>query len=166
MLKLWAPWRIDYLTGEKPEGCVFCDLPKENNDRENLILYRDAEIFVIMNRYPYTNGHLLIVPYRHTSEFGDLSSSELAVCMKLLQTSQKHLLATMRPEGFNIGLNLGKVAGAGIHEHLHFHIVPRWGGDTNFMPVFSDARVISQHLLETYDQLRPHFQGHGPVEEA
>ncbi len=158
MDKIWAPWRMEYLKSKKPKGCIFCVKPKEDRDLDNLILHRGKRAFVIMNRYPYTNGHLMIVPYLHTSDFQALTPPVVRESFALLQRSQNILEELMHPEGFNIGLNLGKVAGAGIHEHIHFHIVPRWNGDTNFMPVLAEARVISEHLLETYDKLLPLFR--------
>ncbi len=158
MNKLWAPWRMEYLVGKRPDGCVFCQTPQENEDRENLILYRGKEVFVIMNRYPYTNGHLMVVPYMHKSDLSDMSNEILMETFNLLKQCQEFLRQSVCPEGFNVGLNLGKAGGAGIHEHLHFHIVPRWAGDTNFMPVLGDCRVISEHLLDTYDRLLPYFQ--------
>ena len=158
MNKLWAPWRMEYLVGEKPDYCVFCRTSSENDDRENLILYRGKNVFVIMNRYPYTNGHLMVVPYVHKSDLADMDDETLLETFVLLKQCQAILRESSCPEGFNVGLNLGKAGGAGIHEHLHFHIVPRWAGDTNFMPVIGDCRVISEHLLDTYDRLFPFFQ--------
>ncbi len=155
---LWAPWRIDYILSEKETGCIFCKKPGENNDLENLILYRGKFSFVIMNRYPYNSGHLMVVPYRHVSEFEELGDNELLDVNKLLRFSISILKKEMNPDGFNVGLNLGKAAGAGIDEHLHYHIVPRWIGDTNFMPVFSDTRVVPQSLKDTYANLKKHFQ--------
>jgi ATP adenylyltransferase len=155
--KLWAPWRMEYLVGTRPEGCVFCKTSSEDSDRDNLILYRGAEAFVIINRYPYTNGHLMVVPYIHKSDLADMSNSTLLEIFDLLKRCQEILRQSVCPQGFNVGLNLGKAGGAGIHEHLHFHIVPRWDGDTNFMPILGDCRVISEHLLDTYDRLFPFF---------
>ncbi len=158
MNKLWAPWRMEYLVGERPDYCVFCQGPSENNDRQNLILYRGKDVFVIMNRYPYTNGHLMVVPYAHKSDLAEMSDEILLETFQLLKYSQTVLRESVHPEGFNVGLNLGKAGGAGIHEHLHFHIVPRWSGDTNFMPVVGDCRVISEHLSDTYDRMLPYYQ--------
>jgi len=155
--KLWAPWRIDYILQPKPEGCIFCDKPKEKKDRDNLILYRGSTSFVIMNFYPYTNGHIMVVPYRHVSDLDLLTEKEQSEMMKLLTESSKILKIILKSEGLNIGMNLGRVAGAGIDDHLHFHIVPRWNGDTNFLPVTGYTRVISQGLYESWDQLYPLF---------
>jgi ATP adenylyltransferase len=158
MDNLWAPWRIDYILSEKEKGCIFCNKPKENKDLDNLILYRGKKSFVIMNRYPYNSGHLMVVPFRHIMHFEKLEDKELLEINKLLKFSISILKKQMNPEGFNIGLNLGKPAGAGIDEHLHFHIVPRWTGDTNFMPVFSDTRIVPQLIKDTYMNLKEDFE--------
>ncbi len=156
---LWAPWRIEYITdATKNEGCIFCEKSAEKDDRANLIVYRGKTAFVIMNRYPYNNGHLLIVPNRHTSEMADLSDEEKIELVNLLQYAQDVLQEVMKPQGFNIGMNLGRLAGAGITDHLHFHIVPRWGGDTNFMPIVGHTKVISEALEETRDHLHKAFE--------
>ena len=137
METLWAPWRMEYIKCEdKGDGCIFCDKPAEKNDRENLILYRGKTCFVIMNYYPYNNGHLMVVPYLHTSNLSDLSDEANLECMRVLRKCVEILTKTMECQGFNIGLNLGRCAGAGIDQHLHFHIVPRWNGDTNFISFF------------------------------
>ncbi len=151
---LWAPWRIDYILSEKEGGCIFCKKPSENSDEKNLILYRGEHSFLIFNRYPYNSGHLMAVPYRHISNFEDLTEQESLDLNFLIKLSVKLLKENMSPHGFNIGLNLGKAGGAGIDEHLHYHIVPRWIGDTNFMPVFADTRVVPQLLVETYKNLK------------
>ena len=155
---MWAPWRMEYILSSKPAGCIFCDKPQQNTDRENLILYRGETCFVIMNYYPYNNGHLLIVPYRHISNLEDLTTQEQAEIMSVLAKSNEIIKETMNPDGLNIGMNLGKVAGAGIDDHLHFHIVPRWNGDTNFMPVLGHTKVLAQALYESWDSLMPHFE--------
>jgi len=155
MRNLWAPWRIKYIRmNKKSKGCFLCEYIKENRDRENLILYRGKKAFIIMNKYPYNNGHLMVAPYRHVKSIEDLFEEEISEIFKLLILCKKALDEEMNPNGFNIGLNIGRAAGAG-EEHLHFHIVPRWVGDTNFMPVISDTKVISQSLLELYDKLKP-----------
>lgn len=155
--RIWAPWRIDYITGPKEEGCIFCKALELGDDQEALILYRGRLCFVIMNKYPYNNGHLMVAPYRHTSDFGALTEDVSREMMSVLQKCYKVITKAFRPEGFNAGLNLGKCAGAGVEDHLHFHIVPRWNGDTNFMPVFGETRVISQHIQQTYGAFLPHF---------
>lgn len=150
---IWAPWRIEYILSEKPEGCILCDKPKESRDRENLILYRGELNFVIMNLYPYNPGHLMVTPYKHTSNLEELDDKEMLELSQIVKKCVRILKENLKPGGFNIGMNLGRVAGAGIDEHLHVHIVPRWNGDTNCMPVLSGTRVIPQALAETYDEL-------------
>jgi ATP adenylyltransferase len=152
---LWAPWRLQYIVSRKGPGCIFCEKPREDKDRENLILLRSERGFVVMNLYPYNNGHLMVVPYRHVFSLTDLHDDELLDIMKLTQLCISSLKKVLMPEGFNIGLNIGKVAGAGIEEHLHFHIIPRWVGDTHFMAVLGEVRVIPEHVLSTYDKLFP-----------
>lgn len=158
MKVLWAPWRMRYIRSPKRHGCIFCEKPGEGRDRENLILYRGRKCFVIMNRYPYNNGHLMVAPYRHVGDFEGLEEEEMAEIMRLLAMSVKALRRAYRPDGFNIGVNLGRAAGAGVEGHIHFHVVPRWVGDTNFMPVFSETRVIPELLEETYNKLLKHFR--------
>jgi len=149
---------MEYILQEKPQGCIFCDKPKENRDRENLILHRGVHCFVIMNFYPYNNGHLMVVPFRHTADLADLRGEEQGELMQLMGASVTILSQTMAAQGFNIGMNLGRVAGAGVDDHLHFHIVPRWNGDTNFMPVTGHTKVLSQGLRESWELLKPMFQ--------
>lgn len=154
---LWAPWRIEYILSKKPSECIFCENPKKGNDRKNLILYRGRLCYVIMNKYPYNNGHLMVVPFKHASEIEELPGRTLGELMGMTKYAILCLKEIMRPEGFNTGLNIGKVAGAGIDEHLHMHIVPRWAGDTSFMAVVGEMKVIPEHLMETYDKLYPVF---------
>ena len=156
--KLWAPWRMEYILSKKTKDCIFCIGKEATNDKERLILYRSSFSFVIMNRYPYNNGHLMVAPFRHLSDMEDLNGDDALDMFLVLQKSIAVLRGCMKPEGFNIGVNIGKVGGAGIEDHLHIHIVPRWNGDTNFMPVLGDVRVIPEHLQETYDKLFPHFK--------
>ena len=157
MKQLWAPWRMAYIEEEPGGDCIFCVKDIVDEDRKRLILKRETEAFVVMNKFPYSNGHLLIAPYRHTADLSDLSEAENLEIFRLLVLCQDVLKDVFQPEGFNVGMNLGKIAGAGVAEHLHFHIVPRWSGDTNFMPVFSDVRVIPQHLEATYEKLMAGF---------
>ncbi len=157
MKRLWAPWRMEYILQEKPKGCIFCEKVKQNDDRHNLILYRGRSCFIIMNFYPYNNGHLMVVPYRHIADLAALNNSEREELMHLLGKSCAILQSVMKAEGFNIGMNLGRVAGAGIDDHLHFHVVPRWNGDTNFMPISGHTKVMAQGLYESWDTLHPHF---------
>jgi ATP adenylyltransferase len=142
-------------------GCVFCDLPARNDDESTYILHRGALAFVIMNLYPYNNGHLMLVPYQHVPALTDLPPETLAELMALAQRSEAVLQEAMHPQGYNLGINQGRAAGAGIADHIHMHVVPRWIGDTNFMPVLGDVRVLPQHLDETYALLRPGFEDRG-----
>jgi len=154
---VWAPWRIEYIRAEKPAGCILCDKPKEKCDAENYILYRGKLNFVMLNAYPYNPGHLLVAPYRHTASLVDLTDNERNEHYKLLSRCLAVLTEVYKPNGFNIGANLGKVAGAGIDDHFHSHIVPRWQGDTNFVPVLADVRVVPQALQGTYKDLLGKF---------
>ena len=161
MKQLWAPWRSEYiLTPEKGE-CIFCEYPKKNknDDRQNLVLYRGSTCFVMMNKYPYNGGHLLVAPYKHASHIEELKDDELCDMVRLTKLSISCLSKVMRPEGFNTGFNMGRAAGAGIEEHLHMHIVPRWTGDSSFMAVLDEIHVIPEHLLAAYDKLHPVFNG-------
>jgi ATP adenylyltransferase len=156
---LWAPWRIEYLTGPREEGCIFCRRPAERDRlRENLIVHVGELAFVILNRYPYQSAHLMVIPNRHTDDFTSLTAEENAEMGRLLQACMKALREAYRPEGFNIGMNLGQCAGAGIREHLHYHIVPRWVGDTNFFPMLAGTKSMPELLGEVYDKLRPRFR--------
>ncbi len=154
MEKLWAPWRMEYILAEKEECCIFCDALSQNDD---LTLYKGPDTLVMMNKFPYINGHLLVAPIRHLSGLDQLNKHEMGEILATVDRSVEILKQVMNPDGFNVGLNLGKVAGAGVEEHLHFHIVPRWFGDTNALTVFADVRVIPEHLKATYDNLKPHF---------
>jgi ATP adenylyltransferase len=158
MEKLWSPWRSQYIDSFKKENknglCIFCKSAKEEiDDLQNLLIDKGKLTFTVLNLYPYNNGHLMIVPYKHTSDFISLSLEENIECMEKLQTAIKALKMIINPEGFNMGANLGRVSGAGIQEHIHFHLVPRWNGDTNFMPVLGEVKVISQDLLVTKKKL-------------
>ena len=158
MKVLWAPWRMNYILSDgKGDDCIFCPGEKRKKDEERLILYVSPQIMVIMNRYPYNNGHLLVAPVRHVAGLESLSDGETLELLQMVRRSIDILKETMSPEGFNVGLNLGRVAGAGLEEHLHFHVVPRWNGDTNFMTVHGEVRVIPEHIKETYKKLRPRF---------
>jgi len=155
---LWAPWRMEYILGKRDSRCIFCPESHGLSDEERLILHRGELTMVLMNKYPYNNGHLLVSPWRHVSRLDELTREELLELMEWLTKSTNILEKTMRPNGFNVGLNLGKEAGAGFEEHLHFHIVPRWRGDTNFIAVMADIRSIPEHIKQTYSKLLPHFQ--------
>lgn len=163
MESLHAPWRIDYILSPKsPPGdeSLFTRIARSQDDEENLVVYRARQSFVLLNRYPYNGGHLMVVPYKETANLDDLEDAELSELMLNTRLSIRVLKAVMNPDGFNVGLNLGKVAGAGIEEHLHYHIVPRWNGDTNFMPVIANAGVVPEALLETAAKLREAFPQH------
>jgi len=153
MKRLWAPWRIQYIVGPKEKECLFCRVLKEDRDRENLVLLRWERCFCMLNRYPYNSGHLLIVPNSHCRHLADLPEAEIAETMRMAQRMEQLLGRTMKPEGLNLGFNVGRTSGAGIEEHLHLHLVPRWDGDTNFMVVLDDTRVVVQALEDTYDYL-------------
>ena len=157
MEQLWAPWRIEYIQMEKPEGCILCDKPKQNNDEPNYILYRGERNFIILNAYPYNPGHLMIAPYRHIASLEELTDEELKEHFEIVRRSTKILREVFNPGGFNLGINLGKVAGAGIDDHFHTHIVPRWQGDTNFTPVIANVKVLPEALSETYHKLKDKF---------
>jgi len=154
---LWAPWRFEYIKQEKPEGCILCDKPKQDRDIENYILFRGEYNFIMLNAYPYNPGHLLIAPYRHTADLPGLTGEERTEHMDLLCHCVEVLREAVKPAGFNLGANIGKVAGAGIDDHYHSHIIPRWQGDTNFVTVLGDVRVVPQALAATYDALAGKF---------
>jgi ATP adenylyltransferase len=154
MKRLWSPWRLEYLTAPEREECIFCEAAAGDDDRSNLVLLRGERVFLILNRYPYNNGHFMAVPYTHVPSLEDLDAPTLTEMMLLLNRGLAALRSAMNCEGFNVGANLGPAAGAGIADHVHMHAVPRWSGDTNFMPVVGEARVIPQTWLQTYDQIR------------
>ncbi len=155
MERIFAPWRMAYIKGEKPEGCVLC---RDALRDEGLVVGEGERCFVMVNRYPYTGGHLMVVPFRHVSILRDLRPDERLELFAFVDLSVRMLTEAMKPEGFNIGMNLGKAAGAGIDDHLHMHVVPRWGGDTNFMSVIGEVRVIPEDVSGTAEQLRTIFQ--------
>jgi ATP adenylyltransferase len=158
MKTLWAPWRMEYiLSNKKQEDCILCPGDDRSQDEERLILYVGSLTMVIMNKYPYNNGHLLVSPIRHVSGLDQLSDKESLDLLQMVRKSIDVLKKTMHPEGFNVGLNLGLVAGAGLEDHMHFHIVPRWNGDTNYMAVLGEVRVIPEHIKETHKKLRVEF---------
>ena len=159
MKVLWAPWRMEYILSDKEEGeCIFCPGDNRSQDQARLVLYVGSLTFVIMNRFPYINGHLLVAPVRHVPDLESLTEKETLDLLLMVRRSIEVLKKVMSPEGFNVGLNLGSVAGAGVEAHLHFHIVPRWNGDTNYMSVLGEVRVIPEHIVETYGKLLPHFR--------
>ncbi len=157
MQRMYSPWRSKYINSfSEPSGgeCILCKAPSENDDDKNLILLRGKYSYVIMNLYPYNSGHLMIVPFRHIGNLTNLTNEEFLEIFQFLKLMSDALYKTMKPDGFNIGSNIGRSAGAGIDEHIHFHIVPRWNGDTNFMPVLADTKLISEDMRETYKKLR------------
>ncbi len=156
MNRLWAPWRRTYLRSspDKRTGCLFCGLLKDTKDKKNLVLSRTAHYAVILNRYPYNNGHLMIVPRRHVAHLAQLNALERAEFFDVLTRMQNALCRAMKPHGFNLGMNIEDIAGAGIPDHLHWHIVPRWKGDVNFMPVVAGSKVISESLESAYEVLK------------
>jgi ATP adenylyltransferase len=158
MKQLWAPWRMEYVKSEKSDDCIFCSLPKESDDAKNYILYRGNSAFIIMNIFPYNSAHIMVSPFRHIGCMTELSTDENIELNQLTLKCIEVLRAVITPEGFNIGYNIGKAAGAGFDEHIHCHIVPRWVGDTNFMPVLGETKVHPEHLKATYAKLISHFK--------
>lgn len=157
MKHLWCPWRLEYILGPKPDACVFCLPTHRDEDEKRLVLYRGRWNFVIMNKFPYNNGHLMVAPHRHVMDIHHLSPEEATELMLLLQRCTAVLQQRYSPQGVNIGVNIGEAAGAGIREHLHFHLVPRWNGDSSFMAVLDEVRVIPEHLRNAYATLKPLF---------
>jgi ATP adenylyltransferase len=157
--RLWSPWRIEYVQAAKDDegACIFCDKPALGDDEKALILARGNLAFVMLNAYPYNPGHLMVAPFRHVGELEELTAEELGDASSLLQRSIRALKELSGPDGYNLGMNLGRVAGAGIADHVHWHLVPRWGGDTNFMPVVGETKVLPELLSGTYAKLRPLF---------
>ena len=155
--KLWAPWRLEYILAEKPSGCIFCYSPDVDR-KEALLVYEGEHAFVMLNKFPYNNGHLMVAPKKHVAELTGLDEGEYDELMKLVKASSSVLKKALSPDGINVGMNIGKAAGAGIEAHIHMHLVPRWEGDTNFMPVLTDTRVMPEHLTNTYDKLEPFFR--------
>ena len=151
--RLWAPWRTQFLMRPKVGRCIFCVAKQSAADRQHHVIARETRIFALLNRYPYNNGHLMVAPYRHIGTLEALQAVEWSQMLQLVQRLTKRLSVALKPHGFNVGLNLGRTAGAGIPGHLHLHVVPRWNGDTNFMPVLANTKVISQSLDELYTLL-------------
>lgn len=154
---MWAPWRMEYILSSEEGECLFCDRPRLGKDEEVFILYRSPQSFVMLNRYPYNNAHLLLAPFRHVAAFEDLTDDEISDCFTLAQLCVVILKEELKPHGFNLGMNIGDVAGAGVKAHFHLHIVPRWLGDTSFMPVVASTNVMPQALSETYAKLKRRF---------
>jgi len=158
--RLWAPWRMAFIESTKPVGCIFCDFPSQEgdeNDRRNLLVHRGARSFTVLNRFPYNSGHVMVIPYAHVAQLDLLPEEEWADLHDELRRATRAVRAAYRPEGMNVGMNLGRIAGAGIADHLHYHVVPRWAGDTNYMPVLADTRVMVEHLDATWQKIREGF---------
>ena len=156
--RLWAPWRLEYIKGPKDGECIFCVGPESGDDRAKYVVRRGEHCFTMLNAYPYNNGHLMVSPYRHVASIEELEGPELVELMTLTQESLGALRRAYAPEGFNLGVNQGKIAGAGVEHHVHLHVVPRWGADTNFMPVVGDTRVLPQSLEDSFDDLSKAFE--------
>ena len=157
--RIWAPWRLRYVSNaRKQDECVFCAKPDDGNDREALIVHRGESCFVILNLYPYTSGHLMVAPFEHLGKLQEIDAAVTAEMMDLAQQAIRKMESVYEPEGFNVGVNQGRVAGAGVEGHIHLHVVPRWAGDNNYMPVIADTRVMPQSLEETYDALQGGFK--------
>ena len=155
MKRLFTPWRMKYLkSNKKEEGCVFCSAIEQNEDQKNLVIHRGEYSFVILNRYPYTSGHLMVIPYSHVEQLSELDPVTRAEMMELVNKASEVVKEVYKPEGFNIGINMGSAAGAGIAAHIHIHVVPRWFGDTNFIPVIGDTRLIPEELDDTYKHIK------------
>ncbi|MDD2653665.1 MAG: HIT domain-containing protein [Candidatus Omnitrophica bacterium] len=152
MKKLWAPWRIGYVQ-KQSKGCIFCRAAKAKQDNKYYVVHRSKFCFSILNTFPYNNGHIMIAPYRHTGDINELNNEQLLDLIKVLKIAQGQLDKTLKPQAYNIGINIGKEAGAGFANHLHIHIVPRWKGDVNFMPVIYDTKIVSQSLKQLYNKL-------------
>ena len=164
MERIWAPWRLEYVENASRAGdCILCAFPREGRDAERYILHQGRHAFVMLNAFPYSNGHLMVAPYRHTAQLGELDAAESLDILNLVRAGVEALGAAYKPDGFNIGINMGRVAGAGIEDHIHVHVVPRWNGDTNFMAVVGDTRVIPASLQAAYERLRPHFATGDPT---
>jgi len=152
---LWAPWRLEYIQqADEQKGCIFCLAAASDDDEASLVVHRGSAAFVLLNKFPYSSGHLMVAPYRHTGDFGGLGDAEVLELHRLAAAGMAALAATFAPQGHNVGWNLGRIAGAGIVDHVHMHVVPRWTGDTNFMPVLADVKVLPEHLLDTARRLR------------
>jgi ATP adenylyltransferase len=159
MDRIWTPWRLDYIRNlsASDSGCVFCRIDAENSDEANFVLYRNQNLFVLLNLFPYTSGHILIVARRHISLLAESSPEELHALIDLARVCEGALQKEYRPDGFNLGFNLGRAAGAGVAHHLHLHVLPRWTGDSNFLSVLGETRVLPEELAQTYRRLRPYF---------
>ena len=157
---LWSPWRYQYLSAEPaPDECIFCQKARENKDAENFVVWRGDHNFVLLNLYPYTSGHLMVAPYEHVARLEDAAMETVSEMMLIVRQADRHLRAIYRPEGMNIGMNIGKAAGAGIAGHIHMHVLPRWIGDANFMTTVGETRILPEDLVVTYQRLSRAFAG-------
>ena len=158
MERIWAPWRLEYIQrADELPGCVFC-LAAQGSDEDGLVVHRGERAFVLLNKFPYASGHLMVAPLRHVADFDELENEEALEIHRLAAQGLGALASVYEPQGYNLGWNLGRVAGAGVIDHVHLHVVPRWAGDTNFMPVLADVKVLPEALLRTAERLRPHLQ--------
>jgi ATP adenylyltransferase len=155
--RLWAPWRLEYIRGPKDEECIFCRAVESDDDEKYGVVHRGERCFVILNLFPYTNGHLMVAPYDHIGRLQEIPAATLAEMMALAQRAMDRLESIYQPHGYNVGFNQGRVAGAGVEHHIHMHVVPRWGGDTNFMPVIADTKVMPQSIEQSYEALKGAF---------
>jgi ATP adenylyltransferase len=156
--RIWAPWRLEYIeAADEQDGCVFCRAA-EASDENGLVVHRGERAFVLLNKFPYASGHLMVAPYRHVGDFGELENDEALEIHRLASSAIGALAATYEPQGYNLGWNLGRIAGAGVVDHVHLHVVPRWAGDTNFMPVLADVKVLPEHIAETRRRLERAFR--------
>jgi ATP adenylyltransferase len=155
---LWSPWRYQYLTGpKKPDGCIFCAMAAEDRDEENLIVHRATHNFIVLNLYPYTSGHLMVVPFAHAARLGEIDEASATEMMSLVRLSERNLFSIYRPEGMNVGMNIGESAGAGIAGHIHMHVLPRWHADANFMTTVAETRMLPEDLAVTWRRVREAF---------
>lgn len=161
MKRIWAPWRMEYILNSRKKGCFLCDICRKDKDEQNFVLKRGKSVFLLLNKYPYNNGHLMIAPYKHVDTLESLNANEMSEMMQMASTACKALRKSLNPDGFNLGLNIGAAAGAGLRDHIHLHIVPRWEGDTNFMPVLGDVKIIPQTLDELWRKLRKEISRKG-----
>ena len=151
---LWAPWRMGYVSAEQPEGCIFCTKPAAGDDEANQILHRGDLVFIMLNAFPYNSGHLMIAPFRHVGDPLEMEAQESSELLYGIRIAFEVLRESLSPDGFNVGMNVGRVAGAGYADHLHVHVVPRWSGDTNFMAIMADTRIVPEALADTYRRLK------------
>ena len=154
MKRIWAPWRMEYILKSRKKGCFLCDICRDSKDKQNFVLKRGKSVFLLLNKYPYNNGHLMVAPYKHADNLESLNVEEMSEMMQIASIACKALRKSLHPDGFNLGLNIGTAAGAGLKDHIHLHIVPRWEGDTNFMPVLGEVKIIPQPLDELWQQLK------------